>query len=91
MATSITSREKALLERILKSDFHNGAKEKDWVVGNYVWTFSCVDGSKEDTGTLSSLIKKELVDIFNAGKRDSAICITEAGWEALHSEQPVEA
>jgi len=75
----MTKKERALVEKILSSDYADGRPLEE-MVDHEIWTFSVSDGPR-DNAVIGSLTKKGYVKVSKYDK-DETIWLTAAGAEA---------
>ena len=82
----LTANERKALQAIVDSEYQNGSKDKQEVVGNDIWTQYCNPFSKKRTqsGVYASLSKKGLIQIEECGYMGT-VAITESGWNLLYN------
>lgn len=85
----ITLKERAMLKRILDSEYQDGSP-----IDHDIW-LDYVANTKSEGGVLSSLVKKGLIKLFIVSKADSdnyrfsritdsTVCLTKLGVETIH-------
>ncbi|UOF80922.1 hypothetical protein [Caudoviricetes sp.] len=82
----LTANERKALQAIVDSEYQNGSKNKQEVVGNDIWTQYCNPFSNKRTqsGVYASLSKKWLIQIEECGNMGT-VAITESGWDSLYN------
>jgi hypothetical protein len=81
----LTQNEVTLLKSFANSEYHDGRHP----VGDYQWFDNPFESKTTCGGVMASLSKKGFARETDSGTRDHAACITQEGWDALLTVDPV--